>query len=75
MIKSLMLVASVTSLHAVEPLAADTWTPLPDEKLSQWEIYPGVPDPSLEIPGYTHAPDRDLWEKYSGERAELTDSK
>jgi hypothetical protein len=26
------------------------WTPLLDEKLSQWEVYLGVPDPSVEIP-------------------------
>lgn len=33
------------------------WTSLLDESLSRWEIYLGVPDPSLTVPGYTRAAD------------------
>jgi hypothetical protein len=57
--KTLLLIASIAPLHAAEPASNEsTWTQLLDEKLSQWETYLGVPDPSVEIPGYTHAEDR-----------------
>ncbi|MDR3228018.1 MAG: DUF1080 domain-containing protein [Puniceicoccales bacterium] len=37
------------------PTASAAFTPLLDEKLSQWESYLGVPDPSITVPGYTYA--------------------
>lgn len=52
-----ILLAGAASLHA-EPVPGDSaWTSLLDEKLSQWEIYLGVPDPSVNVLGYTHAAD------------------
>lgn len=40
---------------AAEPAA---WTQLLDDKLSQWEIYIGVPDPSVQIPAEGRNVDR-----------------
>lgn len=37
--------------------AAEGWTPLLDEPLSQWEKWLGVPDPSVAVAGYTHEAD------------------
>ncbi|MDR1498234.1 MAG: DUF1080 domain-containing protein [Puniceicoccales bacterium] len=31
------------------------WTSLLDEKLSHWEVFLGVPDPGIKVPGHTHA--------------------
>ena len=36
---------------------ASYWTPLFDQKLSQWEIWIAVPQPSVNVPGYVHATD------------------
>lgn len=56
-LKSLILLASIVSLSAAETTAPASWTPLLDEKLSQWETYLHIPDPSVVIPGYAHAED------------------
>lgn len=50
------LTTCVRTLTAAETAAAtSTWTPLLDPNLSQWEIFIGVPDVSIPVPGYTHA--------------------
>lgn len=43
------LACFATVAHAGEPGA---WAPLLDEKLTQWEKFIGVPEPSVQIPGY-----------------------
>jgi hypothetical protein len=48
---------AVTALAATPASPDQKWTSLLDEKLSQWDRYLGVPDPSHVVPGYTHAAD------------------
>ncbi len=55
--RTAVLLACLASLHAGPAPADEAWTQLLDEKLSQWEIFLGVPDPSVTVPGYTHAAD------------------
>jgi hypothetical protein len=48
------LVVGAVFVRAAEP-APREWTPLLDEKLSQWEPFLGVPLRNIEVPGYTYA--------------------
>jgi type 1 glutamine amidotransferase len=46
--------AATTPAAAAAPAADNSgWTPLLDEKLSQWEPYIGVPPRNMSVPGYT----------------------
>lgn len=38
-------------------VTAAEWTPLLDDTLSKWEVFISVPQPTLTVPGYTHAAD------------------
>jgi hypothetical protein len=42
----------LTQLTAVGSLAAEDWSDLLDERLSRWEVFTGVPHPSVVIPGH-----------------------
>jgi len=37
--------------------SGEGWQPLLDEKLSRFDKFIGIPDPSVTVPGYTHAAD------------------
>ena len=56
-LRPLLILATLTlKLSAAEPTEA-AWTPLLDESLSQFDKSIGIPDPSVTVPGYTHAAD------------------
>ena len=50
-----ILTFSLAAAEVSQP--ASNWTPLLDQKLSQWEIWIAVPQPSVNVPGYVHAAD------------------
>ncbi len=45
------------STARADPPKETEWTPLLDQNLSHWEIWIGVPNPSVTVPGYTPAAD------------------
>lgn len=53
-----LVAAATLAATAVEAdPSASAWKSLLDPQLSQWEIWIAVPDPSVSVPGYTHAAD------------------
>lgn len=52
MIRRLLVVALLAACLPHARAGEPGWTPLLDEKLSQWEKFLGIPEPTVDIPGY-----------------------
>lgn len=50
----LLIFTVLASGKALAEVSTETWSPLLDEKLSQFDKFIGVPDPSVKLAGYTH---------------------